>query len=163
MIGVSKLTLIHILRRTKDVDEGVRKTAYKTLADKVHIKSLKIAQREDLLQRGLDDRADGVRAVVENDLITNWLRFCNGSVVDLIYNLDVCSSKDGKVVGKMLKAFFKNTPHNDLVEAFNDNLDERKLIPEDKLSPETTFYWRHLATLIPISTLLTSASICVTW
>ena len=34
-IGATRMTLPHILKRTKDVDEGVRKAAFKFIADKV--------------------------------------------------------------------------------------------------------------------------------
>ena len=40
----------------RDVDEHVRKAAFKFIAEKIHIKSLTIAQREQILQRGLSDR-----------------------------------------------------------------------------------------------------------
>lgn len=58
----------HILKRTKDVDESVRKAAFKFIADKIHIKSLTIAQREQVIQRGLSDRKEGVKSIVERDL-----------------------------------------------------------------------------------------------
>ena len=40
------------------MDENVRKAAFKFIAEKIHIKSLTIAQREQILQRGLSDRWD---------------------------------------------------------------------------------------------------------
>ena len=40
-----------------------RRAAYKFLAEKVHIKSLTIGQREGLLQRGLGERSEAVRKV----------------------------------------------------------------------------------------------------
>ena len=60
-IGATRLTLPHILERTRDTDEHVRRAAYKFLAEKVHIKSLTIGQREGLLQRGLGERSEAVR------------------------------------------------------------------------------------------------------
>ncbi len=68
IIGATKMTLKHVLRRTRDSDETVRKAAFKFIAEKVHIKSLKIPQREKVLQRGLADRAESVRHIVEKDL-----------------------------------------------------------------------------------------------
>ena len=58
---LDRLTLPHILERTRDTDEHVRRAAYKFLAEKVHIKSLTIGQREGLLQRGLGERSEAVR------------------------------------------------------------------------------------------------------
>ncbi len=68
VIGATRLTLPHVIRRTKDVDEGVRKAAFKFVAEKIHIKSLTIGQREEILKRGLGDRAEGVRSIMERDL-----------------------------------------------------------------------------------------------
>ena len=67
-IGASKLTLPYVLKKTKDVDEGVRKATFKFFADKIHIRSLTISQREQVLQRGLTDRSEGVKLIVERDL-----------------------------------------------------------------------------------------------
>ena len=57
-IGATKLTLPHVLERTRDTDEHVRRAAYKFIAEKVHIKSLTIGQREGVLKRGLGDRSE---------------------------------------------------------------------------------------------------------
>jgi hypothetical protein len=46
---------------------ALRRAAYKFLAEKVHIKSLTIGQREGLLQRGLGERSEAVRKVNQND------------------------------------------------------------------------------------------------
>ena len=74
-IGATKITLPHVLKRTLDVDENVRKAAYKFIADKVHIRSLTIARREEIVRRGLTDRNENVRKVVAKDLgknFTDW-------------------------------------------------------------------------------------------
>eukprot|EP00095_Tigriopus_kingsejongensis_P007922 maker-scaffold1210_size55525-snap-gene-0.20 protein:Tk07922 transcript:maker-scaffold1210_size55525-snap-gene-0.20-mRNA-1 annotation:"hypothetical protein CAPTEDRAFT_225765" len=145
-IGATKLTLPHILRRTKDVDEGVRKAAFKFIADKIHIKSLTIAQREQVLQRGLSDRAEGVKLLVEKDLVVAWLRLSNNNIVELLYALDVASS-DGKVASQMVQSLFKNVPYRELLENFK-YVDGQKLIPYDKLTAETAVYWKNLATFL---------------
>ena len=67
-IGATKITLPHVLKRTLDVDENVRKAAYKFIADKVHIRSLTIARREEIIRRGLTDRNENVRKVVAKHL-----------------------------------------------------------------------------------------------
>ena len=74
-IGATKITLPHVLKRTLDVDENVRKAAYKFIADKVHIRSLTIARREEIIRRGLTDRNENVRKVVAKHL-GNFLRNC---------------------------------------------------------------------------------------
>ena len=75
-IGATKITLPHVLKRTLDVDENVRKAAYKFIADKVHIRSLTIARREEIIRRGLTDRNENVRKVVAKHLgnfLRNWI------------------------------------------------------------------------------------------
>ncbi|TRY70433.1 hypothetical protein TCAL_09294 [Tigriopus californicus] len=145
-IGATKVTLPHILRRTKDVDEGVRKAAFKFVADKIHMRSLTIAQREQVLQRGLTDRADSVRLIAEKELVVAWLRLCNNNVVELLYALDVGSS-DGKVASQMIQSLCKDVPYRELVENFS-YIDDKKLIPYDKLTAETAIYWRNLASFL---------------
>ena len=108
-----KMILI-LLRR--DVDEHVRKAAFKFIAEKIHIKSLTIAQREQILQRGLSDRSDGVKSIVERELIPAWLRLCKDTVA-LMYALDVGNS-DGKVAVDVLNVLFKNVPYKELVQNF---------------------------------------------
>ena len=66
-------SIFQILARTKDIDETVRKAAFKFIADKVHIKALKIADREQVLKRGLNDRSEGVRIIVERDLSKSFI------------------------------------------------------------------------------------------
>ena len=140
VIGASRITLNHVLRRTKDADDAVRKAAFKFIAEKVHIKSLKISQREEVLQRGLNDRSESVRAVVERELISSWLKHCNDNIVELLYALDIRNS-DEKPALDMLKVFFKGLPYQEICESFK-YLDENKLIPYEKLTEETAIYWR---------------------
>ncbi len=121
----------------------MRKAAFKFIADKIHIKSLTIGQREQILQRGLADRADGVRSIVERDLVPSWLRVSNDKIVELLYALDVGNS-DGKIAADMLAVLFKNLPYKDLVQNFQ-YIDDNNLVPFDKLTPETAVYWSSLA------------------
>ena len=97
-IGATKLTLKHILERTMDIDEHVRRAAYKFLAEKVHIKSLTIFQREGVLKRGLGDRNENVRKVVEKEMIPAWLRLSNNNIVQLLHHLDVGNSDQVELI-----------------------------------------------------------------
>ena len=49
VICANRLTLTHVVKRTLDIDEQVRRAAYKFIADKIHIKSMTIAQREEII------------------------------------------------------------------------------------------------------------------
>jgi Chromosome condensation complex Condensin, subunit G len=55
-VGRSSVTLPHILERTRDVKDTVRRHAYVVLS-KISIRSLTIKQRERLLREGLMDRS----------------------------------------------------------------------------------------------------------
>jgi len=149
-IGATRLTLPHILERTRDTDEHVRRAAYKFLAEKVHIKSLTIGQREGVLGRGLGERSEAVRRVVEKEMIPGWLRLSNNNIVQLLHHLDVGNSdQDTKQGAKSapagaLNVLFMDTPYRELVNSFQ-YLDTDKLIPYEKLTPETAMYWRVLA------------------
>ena len=131
----------------------MRRAAYKFLAEKVHIKSLTIGQREGLLQRGLGERSEQVKKVVELELLPAWLRLSDNNIVKLLHHLDVGNSDQGPVVLRgqrpsapagALGVLFQDTSARDLVEQFQ-YLDERRLVPYDKLTAETAMYWRVLA------------------
>jgi len=151
-IGATRLTLPHILERTRDIDEHVRRAAYKFLAEKVHIKSLTINQREGVLKRGLGDRNENVKKVVEKEMIPAWLRLSNNNIVQLLHHLDVGNSDQDNKPGPGSKSaqagalfvLFQDTPFKELISSFQ-YLDNEKLIPFDKLTAETAMYWRVLA------------------
>lgn len=143
-IGATRFTLGHVLKRTLDVDETVRKAAYKFIADKVHIRSLTIGQREEVVRRGLTDRSPLVQQVVAKDVVPAWLRLCNESVLELLHALDVGNS-DGKTAKEVLSVLFQGVPYKELLDAFNYVDPATKLVPLNKLTPETATYWKNLA------------------
>nr|XP_033712783.1 condensin complex subunit 3 isoform X2 [Tursiops truncatus] len=140
-IAPSAKTLPKIVGRTKDVKEAVRKLAYQVLAEKVHMRAMSIAQRVMLLQQGLNDRSDAVKQAVQKHLLQGWLRFTEGSILELLHRLDVENSSE--VAVSVLNALFSVTPLNELAEICKNN-DGRKLIPADTLTPEIALYWRVL-------------------
>ena len=154
-IGATKLSLKHILERTRDIDEHVRRAAFKFMAETVHIKLKTISQREGVLKRGLGDRNDNVKQVVEKELIPARLRLnhvSNNHIVQLLHHLDVGNSDQDMKRGSGTKSaqagalyvLFQDNPHKELVNSFQ-YLDNDKLIPVDKLTAETAMYWRVLA------------------
>jgi len=149
-IGATRQTLPHVLDRTRDTDELVRRATYKFLSEKVHIKSLTIGQREQVLTRGLGERSETVRKVVEKELIPAWLRQSNNDIVQLLHHLDVGNAdQDTKMGNKSAPAgalgvLFMETPYKELVNSFQ-YLNSNKLIPFENLSAESAMYWRVLA------------------
>ncbi|KAL1790347.1 condensin complex subunit 3 [Sigmodon hispidus] len=140
-IAPSAKTLPKIVGRSKDVKEAVRKLAYQVLAEKVHMRALSIAQRVLLLQQGLNDRSETVKQAVKKHLLQGWLRFTEGSILELLHRLDVEHSSD--VAVSVLNSLFSVTPFSELVKICKSD-DGRKLIPVETLTPELALYWRTL-------------------
>ncbi|XP_063281840.1 condensin complex subunit 3, partial [Pelobates fuscus] len=140
-IAPSVQTLPKIVGRTMDVKEPVRKLAYQVLSEKVHIRALSIAQRVKLLQQGLNDRSEAVKEVMQKKVIQAWLRYTEGDVLELLHRLDVENSPE--VAVSALNAMFSVSPLNALIQNCK-NIDERKLIPVETLTPENVLYWKAL-------------------
>ncbi|XP_060633898.2 condensin complex subunit 3 isoform X2 [Anolis sagrei] len=140
-IGPSAKTLHKIVSRTMDVKETVRKLAYQVLAEKVHIRALTIGQRVKLLQQGLNDRSDPVKDVVKKQLLQAWLRLAEGNVLELLHWLDVESCPEVGI--SALNAMFSLSPLNDVIKNFTE-LDDRKVIPVEKLTAESALFWKAL-------------------
>lgn len=139
----SSRTLGALVERSRDTREAVRKRAYERIAEKVPVRYLKIKQRTELLDCGLNDPSNGVKQVVVENLIPAWLKHCQDSVVDLIKLLDVHGSE--KLVEALLKALLKTHGIEFFVKDIKERLlDQDKLIPEDQLTCEGTLYWRIL-------------------
>uniref|UniRef100_A0A8C4ZNT9 Non-SMC condensin I complex, subunit G n=1 Tax=Gadus morhua TaxID=8049 RepID=A0A8C4ZNT9_GADMO len=139
-IAMSPITLVKVLKRTRDVKESVRKLAYQVLADKVHVKALSIAQRVTLLEEGLHDTSEAVREAVKTRLLPSWLKHLDGDVVLLLPRLDVENCSETAL--EVLKAIFTNMPEEEMLK------DRVKLIPGDALSCENVIYWRALCEFV---------------
>ena len=93
-----------------------------------------------------------VRRVVERELLPAWLRLSGDNIVQLLHHLDVGNS-DQDVPSRAgsrpsapagaLNVLFNETAPKELVEQFQ-YLDTDKLVPYEKLTPETAMYWRVL-------------------
>ncbi|KAK4302655.1 hypothetical protein Pmani_025270 [Petrolisthes manimaculis] len=141
-IAISYQTLPDILERTRDVRDLVRRQAFLVISQRVHLKSLTIAQRVRLISEGLKDRSEMVRMCVEKKLIQAWLRMVHGNVLDLLTCLDVeASVKEAELA---IKAIFLDVAYPNLIDNFGIDKDQR-LVNYDKLHPESALYWRCLA------------------
>ncbi|XP_076046036.1 chromosome associated protein G isoform X2 [Oratosquilla oratoria] len=141
-IAITFQTLPDVLERTRDVRDVVRKQGYMVIAQRVHIRSLTIAQRVRIISEGLNDRSENVRLAVEKHVLQSWLRLVDGKVVDLLTCLDVeASTRNAELA---LNRLFVEVPYANLLEAFGD-LGEQKLMNSNDLRPETSLYWKCLA------------------
>ena len=73
-----------------------------------------IAQREEIVRRGLTDRNENVRKMVSKELVPSWLRLSNENVVELLYALDVGNS-DGETANAGIS--FSWLAHSSLANA----------------------------------------------
>ncbi|XP_067656291.1 condensin complex subunit 3-like isoform X2 [Haliotis asinina] len=144
-IAPSTKTLLAIIERTRDVKDTVRRVAYNVIAEKIHIKALSIAQRIQLLQDGLSDRADMVKEACATKLLQAWLLQFQGSALQLLQSLDVEQSVD--VCQQVLYKLFEKVPVEEVVDNF-DLLGEETLISDDKLTCESAMYWRVLCQFV---------------
>ncbi|XP_012266256.2 condensin complex subunit 3 [Athalia rosae] len=137
-MGKNKKTLAAVLRRTRDVNDGVRILAYKFVS-KVTVRSLTIEQRHTLLSDGMRDRSEKVSKYVKSELLPIWLKNYNGNFIKLLRALDSETTVDTCVL--MLEVLFKNTPLREIVASVTVDENSR-LIPLDKLSSENVIFWR---------------------
>ncbi|XP_064631068.1 condensin complex subunit 3-like isoform X2 [Lineus longissimus] len=140
-IAASKKTLPGILERARDVKDVIRKQAYQVIAENIHMKSLSIAQRVKLLKDGLNDRADEVKQACTDKLLQAWLRQYGGNILDVLRGLDV--EESAEVADQALKVMFSKCQQKQLVDEL-DLLNEKLVIPAEKLTCENVFYWRCL-------------------
>ena len=112
------------------------------ISQKIHLKSLTIAQRVRLISEGLKDRHEMVQNCVKKKLIPSWLRMLDGNVLDLLTCLDVeASIKEAELI---LKTIFEIIPFPDLVENIG-LIKQQRLVSPSELRPESALYWRCLA------------------
>jgi hypothetical protein len=86
---VTKVTLPHLLERVRDVNDDVRRFAFKVIAEKVELKLLSIKQRAELVRHGLTDRTPAVKATCAELIASAWLeKAMGGDVLRLLDALD---------------------------------------------------------------------------
>jgi len=140
-LGVSALTLPHILERLRDVKDDVRKYTYSVVAIKIDIKALQIAQRV-LLIGGLQDRCELVRKACVNMMVTKWLPRCDNSPIKLLKLLDV--ELHPEAAERALRAILGEGGIKSSASVSFLPYHDHKKQHSDVLAPEEAFYWRIL-------------------
>lgn len=154
---VTPETLHFILKKIRDVKAVVRKTAFTKIAEHVPLKLLSTEQRLLILKEGLNDRHPNVRKVVEDNVLTSWLKNCDGDLVKLMTEIDV--KNEPKLTKKVLDIFFGHfietsdeqfgTRFHSVAHNFRESyLDDEKLLKEEHQTPEKVFTWQCLNTFI---------------
>ncbi|XP_015584822.1 condensin complex subunit 3 [Cephus cinctus] len=139
-MGKSQKTLQAALKRTRDINDTVRKIAY-IFISKITVRSLTIKQREQLLSDGLKDRSEIVRDSVKKVLLPSWLQHFQGDYVNLLRALDAENAMETGIL--VLNTLFQADQLRNLMAQIPIDPDT-KLIPHEKLQSEIVLYWRCL-------------------
>ncbi|GAA6043061.1 hypothetical protein JCM8097_005142 [Rhodosporidiobolus ruineniae] len=118
----SPATLPHLLRRTLDVDTINRRLTFSHVLAEIPAARLTLAQRQEVMGRGLRDREESVRKAAKK-LVAKWaeqIQAAGGAVEAFVNLFNVQSEEGGQVAEKALEALFEVKP--DMVEEveFND-------------------------------------------
>ncbi|CAF0864161.1 unnamed protein product [Didymodactylos carnosus] len=144
-IAITRTNLPPIMRRLTDVDKNVRLAAFSVFSTKIQsMKVLNLKDRCKILELGIDDvEADVVHGFV-HVVVKTWIGTLeNKTILGLLKMIDVTALSEQ--TGKMLKMLFKENLDKYHESFCQELLNEKKLIPIDKLDCETAFYWQHLA------------------
>ncbi|BGP19048.1 hypothetical protein JCM10213_009242 [Rhodosporidiobolus nylandii] len=112
----SPATLPALLRRTLDVDTINRRLTFSHVLAEIPALRLTLAQRTEVMGRGLRDREESVRKAAKK-LVARWVEQVQekeGGVEEFVSLFDVHDDEGAKVAEKALEAVFEVRP--DLVE-----------------------------------------------
>ncbi|GAA5893397.1 hypothetical protein JCM5296_004865 [Sporobolomyces johnsonii] len=104
----SPATLPYLLRRTLDVDTINRRLAFSHVLSEIPVQQLTLAQREQVIGRGLRDREDGVQKAAKK-LVSKWAEQVGG-VEEFLKLFNVFNEEGGKVAEKALEALVEVKP-----------------------------------------------------
>lgn len=99
--------IIFFIGRTRDIKDVNRRCAFNTLAEKVSIRALTIAQRIKVLTVGLNDRSAIVKQACMK-MLKAWLRSYEYNIIKLLEALDTEGSCECSklMLEAMLKGYF---------------------------------------------------------
>ncbi|CAH1112883.1 unnamed protein product [Psylliodes chrysocephalus] len=142
-IAARRDVVCHILMRTRDVDPNVRLAAFKRLSKFAGF--LKISEKRLVLHSGFLDKSENVKEYISSGLIKAWLEFYENNI--LIFMKSIRLDADEKDIENtvelfenVLKVIFRTTSPEILSSTLI--LDEKKLVPYDKLNWEMVSFWR---------------------
>ena len=98
-LAISDHTIPHVVERTRDAADDVRRVAYLALAGKVPVASVTIALRASAVRRGLAERSPSVRAAAV-EMLKRWHLAFEGDALALLAALDAESERGGRRGGQ---------------------------------------------------------------
>lgn len=143
-LGCNYFTLDFVLARLQDVKDTVRSQAYIFISERVHVRSLSIANRVTILKLGLNDRSAAVTCVVQDKLIPGWVNAMDGSLFNLLRGLDVegCS----EIAGQVVNVWLKTLNYKEICSSLAT--DDDHLVRIEALTPEMALYWHAAVTFL---------------
>ena len=154
-LAISDHTIPHVVERTRDAADDVRRVAYLALTSKVPVASVSIALRASAIRRGLAERSPSVRAAAV-EMLKRWLLAFEGDVLALLAALDAESNesvaeaavKELIHVGKIKPAEVAASvadgvpPGGGLRRDAKKTRDTWREDPSVLMTPESAVYWR---------------------
>jgi hypothetical protein len=144
-IAFSRTTLPDIIDRVRDPNPNVRRKALLILSEKVLIKFINIERRLFILNYSLKDDDPGVVETCCKKLLPSWLAFKENDICKLLKALDVVQATD--TMKLMLNKMYASHSTDSLISDFQTQMNEKHLIPVEKLDAENVFYWSWLCEL----------------
>jgi hypothetical protein len=138
-IGLSPLTVPHVLKRARDIKDEVRKHTFYIVQSKLTMQMLSIEQRISLLRHGLGDRDEEVQKACK-ELIKSWFESCveeseGEAVVQFLQALD--PANDGEAVEAVFKAALTGGLEKEIL-ASAQALSEAGAEPEQPITQAST-------------------------
>ena len=154
-LAISDHTIPHVVERTRDAADDVRRVAYLALTSKVPVASVSIALRASAIRRGLAERSPSVRAAAV-EMLKRWHMAFEGDVLALLAALDAESNeavaeaavKELIHVGKIKPAEVAASvadgvpPGGGLRRDAKKTRDTWREDPSVLMTPEAAVYWR---------------------
>ena len=144
-LAISDYTIPHVVERTRDASEDVRRVAFLALTSKVPVASVSIALRAAAVRRGLAERSDAVRGAAI-DMLKRWLDAFEGDVLALVAALDAESNEDAAASAVRALIECGRVKLNDVAQSVPDGVAAggglRRASDAELMSPEAAVYWR---------------------
>ncbi|KAF1314522.1 Condensin complex subunit 3, partial [Globisporangium splendens] len=140
-IAATKASYPDLLIRIRDTSEEVRHAVFKVFGDQMSVRDIPISDRAHLLDQGLQDRSEMVRAACEEMVLKKWLPACRGSPITLLKALDI---EQFPVIGtKVSTIILRHVSENpSLQDVIPHNALEILAQNSEACDAESIFFWR---------------------
>ncbi|XP_040158655.1 condensin complex subunit 3 [Anopheles arabiensis] len=144
-LGRNYRLIPYVLERLWDVDERVRRHTYMQMSS-YPVRHYKVEQRLKFLEQGLTDHSDGVRKVMRNVMIPQWIESYQRDYVGFVEALkldadDKEMERFRKTSKLVLMEIFKKNGVKHMAQLLNFG-EESKTVPLSELTIERAICWQ---------------------